>query len=173
MKKMHCLLAALLVVAGLGLAACGDDDTGGNTFSATGLPIPVPGDGSYTNSSIVVTGGPTVISKVTVNVTIHHTNTHELTFSLTSPAGTVLLANACGTSGVAGGYLNVKFDDDAATSINVAMMPAGGYVGSFIPSQPLNEYIGSNANMTWQLYVRETGSTSVNGQLTAWSITFE
>lgn len=180
MKKMHCLLAALLVVAGLGLAACGDDDTGGYTYSATDLPMDVPGDGSSAISSISVSDAPASINKVTVTVTIHHTNTGELFLGLASPAwpgsgstGTAVLTYGDGTSGAAAGYINVTFDDDALNSIVGATMPINGFSGYYRPEEPLNAFNATDANGLWRLLVLENGATEVNGQITAWSITFE
>lgn len=179
MKKMHSLFAALLVVAGLGLAACGDDDTGGYTYSAADLPMDVPGDGSYTNSFITVTGAPTTISKITVNVTISHTRTGQLLIELYGPHyttgtnGATSLAWGSGDNNVPGGYHNVKFDDAAPNSIVGAIMPSGGYTGTYRPRLSFHTFLGSDANGEWRLAVLEDLASSVNGQITAWSITFE
>ena len=176
-RTLYLILIALLA---LGAVACGDNEPGSSakTYSATDLPMDVPS--SATSSSITVTGAPTSITKVTVKVQIPHSNTAALYVGLAGPTwpgtgstGAVVLTDMDGTSGVAGGYINVTFDDAAPNPILSAVMPSGGFTGLYRPREALSEFIGTDGNGLWRLFFYETAGTSVNGQVLSWSITFE
>lgn len=137
------------------------------TFTSTEVPMAIP-DGSATGaaSGVVVAGGPLVLSKVVVRLTIAHPNDGDLTIGLKRPDGyTLQLANWIGGTG--DGFVDTVFDDAAATSIAFGTAP---FTGSFAPIVALDYLAGNSSEGTWQLVV--TDQTSGNaGSIVSWSMT--
>ena len=120
------------------------------------------------NSSQVVSGAPTSISKVTVTLDITHDWDTDLDIFLEAPDGTLIeLTTDNGAFG--DNYTNTVFDDAAATAISGLIETFAPFTGSFIPEQALAGLIGKDANGTWILRVTDDFAVYA-GVLNSWSI---
>jgi subtilisin-like proprotein convertase family protein len=136
------------------------------TWVSTDVPQSIA-DLSTVLSTVAVTGGPSSIAKVTVQITsIVHTWDSDLDIYIRSPAGTeVELSTDNGPGG--DNYTNTVFDDAAATSITLGTAP---FTGTFRPEGLLSTFNGQNANGTWTLRVYDDAGGDV-GSLQGWSVT--
>lgn len=135
------------------------------TFATT-TPVNIV-DNTEVFSPIVVSGAPSPISSIVVEVDIEHTFVSDLDLIVIAPDGTeVLLASAVGGGG--NNFTDTVFADDADVSIVDGSAP---FTGTFRPQQPLAGLLGANPEGTWQLSV-EDFATFDEGQILGWSITF-
>lgn len=137
------------------------------TFTSTDVPKSIP-DSSSTGvtSNLLVAGGATALSKVTVTLSITHSWDSDLSIYLISPAGTIVTLSS-NNGGSDNNYTSTTFDDAAALSIIEVGAP---FTGSFRPETPLSTLAGQDANGTWMLKVFDEVMFD-SGTLTAWSIT--
>jgi subtilisin-like proprotein convertase family protein len=137
------------------------------TLPAASVPVPIPDNGSV-DVPITVSGLNTNILHVSVTLNITHPYASDLEIWLIGPDGTSVLllnrlqlgnANPGGENGQ--NFINTVLDDQASTSINVALAP---FTGSFIPAQPLAGFDDKDPNGIWTLRIRDTRPADV-GQL--------
>ncbi|HLP85912.1 MAG TPA: tail fiber domain-containing protein [Phycisphaerales bacterium] len=158
----------------------------GQTYTnATPITIPANGSGLPYPSSIDVSGGPASIQSVTVAVRgLEHTSFPDVDVLLVGPGGQrIQLMNSPPGSATSPG-MNVFFVSEGGASQAPGLSDQGVYQPSggntvFAPPAPPLPYastfggvIGTNANGTWSLYVRDNvaaDSGIING---GWSITF-
>ena len=136
------------------------------TWTSTNVPKSIT-DYTNTYSTLPVSGGPTSISKVTVKLSLTHTDTYDLQIYLIAPDGTSVTLSDREGGGTNANFTNTIFDDAAATSITSASAP---FTGTFKPEGLLSTLNGKNANGTWQLRIYDAAGID-SGSLTSWSIT--
>ncbi len=122
--------------------------------------------GSTTTAT--VDGESEAISDVSVrDLTGAHTYMGDLTFELTSPAGTTITlfdgSNCSSEDGI-----DVEFDDDAGSVIGCGDWLSGG---AFRPHQALAGFAGEAANGEWTLTVTDSFPQD-EGQIDSWSLEF-
>ncbi len=140
------------------------------TFTATGLPVPLPVPGATGMVPITVSGfaGNQVLQNITVTVSATAGFDEFLALTLVSPSGTTVSLlpqfSAFGTN-----LTNTTFTD-SGVAISTGTAP---YTGSFLPAQPLGTTLqGQSLNGTWELLV--TNQSGVNpGSITSFSVTIE
>lgn len=118
---------------------------------------------SYT--SIINNPGGGIITDVNItNITGLHSFLGDLTFSITSPDGTIVQLNedVCGTDE----DFNVGFDDQAAS----ATLPCPYTDGMlYIPFESLSAFNGEDASGNWTLTIVDDADQD-GGELQSWSI---
>ncbi len=146
------------------------NQAGGTSYTSTDVPKVVPDGDTVTGatSTITVSGGPTLITKVVVSLSISLTYDADVDIYLIAPDGTQIeLSTDNGSSG--DNYTRTVFDDSAATSITSGTAP---FTGTYRPEQPLSGLNGKNANGTWTLHLYDDLAIYVP-TLTAWSIAIQ
>jgi len=139
-----------------------------NTYTYSGAPVNIkdgPGGSAIASPkveaplSITDTG---VITKISVTPNITHPNAANLSFGIESPVGTtaLLMDHQCSSrSGI-----TAKFTD-AATTITCA----SPVTGNAKPFQPLNVFVGHNAEGTWKLFASDNTPGNV-GVINSWAL---
>jgi len=118
-----------------------------------------------TYTSVINNPGGGIITDVNItNITGIHTYLGDLTFSITSPAGTIVQLNedVCGTDE----DFNVGFDDQAASGTLPCPYTDGML---YIPFQALSIFNGEDAAGDWTLTVLDDANLD-GGELQSWSI---
>jgi Zn-dependent metalloprotease/subtilisin-like proprotein convertase family protein len=94
-----------------------------------------------------------------------HSFMGDLTFTLTSPAGTsITLFDGASCSGEDG--IDIEFDDEASQTVGCGDWLSGG---AFRPHQALAAFNGQNANGDWRLVITD-GFPQDEGTLNAWAV---
>lgn len=119
------------------------------TFSTADTPIEISDDAEATYTSTINMIDDIAVLDVNVTIDIAHTWVSDLTISLESPAGTVVvLTSENGGSG--SDYSVTVFDDDATTSITAGVPP---FNGTFKPEEALSAFNGESVQGDWVLTV--------------------
>ena len=127
-------------------------------------PIKAIPDLGRTTSTLTVNKDVT-IGRVSVKLSVVHSDDSNLKITLTSPWGaTLVLMNRRG--GV-GHNISTVLDDRATMSLANGAAP---FLGWFKPDQALSALAGHNARGTWTLTVVDLAAGHI-GKLTGWSIT--
>ena len=131
--------------------------------ASTNLPAAIPTVGTITRTITVPVGG-TINDVNVLNLVGTHTRMGDLSFTLTSPQGTVvsLMANVCGTND----NFDLEFDDAAASAV-IPCPPTTGLV--YQPVGNLSDFNGQNSAGTWTLTITDNQNTQ-SGSLTSWSL---
>ena len=144
-------------------------------FDSTNAPLTIPdANPAGVYSSVLVSGIPAALSKVTVSLFLTHTYDSDLVLELISPDGTT------NTLSLQQRHLRPKlrpqladarttFDDAAPVAISAGIPP---WAGSFRPDQPLSIFTGksgTNVNGTWLLHLVDQYSPD-SGILQCWSL---
>ncbi len=133
--------------------------------SATDVPISISATGTPSITSMLTVAGSGTIAEVNItNVVGVHTWISDLTFTLTSPAGTsvVLMAEPCGSED----DFDLGFSDAAATN-TLPCPPIGG--ADYIPANPLAAFNGENPQGVWMFTV-DDGANQDGGSLNGWTL---
>jgi len=93
---------------------------------------------------------------------------HYYDFTLQSPSATAVVFKEYGDYWGSIFY-DTRFDDDASTSIYSASPPA---TGSYRPSEPLSEFVGSSIKGTWKFLIYKN-NPSYSGHITSWGLWIE
>ncbi|WP_452230840.1 T9SS type A sorting domain-containing protein [Lacinutrix sp. MEBiC02404] len=128
------------------------------------VAISASGAGLAYTSVITIAGGG-IISDINIpNITGLHTYVSDLTFTLTSPAGTSveLFAGICGSLD----NFNFGFDDDATTA-TIPCPPTDGML--YIPSGALSAFNGEDAAGNWTLGFVDAYNAD-GGELSSWTL---
>ncbi len=138
-------------------------------FSATGLPINIPGSGPLPTieSSLFIPLQGTISDINIPLIKANYQPVKSLRVSLISPAGTTvnLFDQNCGNTV----NLRVGFDDQAPQ--NIICPPDDGIV--FKPVQPLSAFNGENSFGTWKMRVKVMqAGFGAAGALEQWNIEF-
>jgi len=154
------------------------------TFTSSDTPLAIP-DGSPAGitSSIIVQSSSSTVFDLDVSFTTDHTWVGDLTFRVTSPAGTTVdLVVQPGGTGDSSDFAGIySFDDDALMTIHdvAATLDGAGVVpsGIYHPATSngalsfLDAFNGEIADGVWSLFVSD-GALIDDGTLTSWSLDF-
>ncbi len=126
-----------------------------NIATGVNVPLTVSGIGSITDLNFrldSLAGCSTTVNDT--NASVDHTFLSDLSFKLTSPAGTAVnLITARGGSG--DNYCTVLLDDDGGFPAASTIPTTGAVAGNFAPESPLSAFDGQNPNGVWQLNVSD------------------
>lgn len=139
-------------------ASCG-------SFASTDVPVTISASGTPTITSTVVVGTSGTIDDLNIsNLAGTHTWISDLTFTLTSPNGTVvtLISNICDDED----NFDLNLDDEAAPGA-FPCPPVGG--GTYQPENPLSAFDGENMAGTWTLTVSDAYNQD-GGALNSWTL---
>ncbi len=162
----------------------GATSTAVGTFSFTGPAVAIPDNVSAgVNIPITVSGAGTKVVDLNfrfdplagcdatignTNAAVDHTFLADLTFKLTSPAGTtVTFMQSRGSGG--NNICSLFFDDDGAFPAISTLPATGGVSGNYAPENPFSAFDGQTANGTWTLNVSDNAGADV-GSVRGFSI---
>jgi photosystem II stability/assembly factor-like uncharacterized protein/subtilisin-like proprotein convertase family protein len=163
-----------------------------STFSYTGPPAAIPdGNAAGVNVPLTVSGftgriadlnfridGTTCNTTVgSTTVGVDHSWVGDLTFKLTSPAGTTVtfISRPGGVNNGGNNFCQVLLDDDASATTISAIVPTGAppagppYTGTFKPQSPFSAFDGQDPNGTWTLNVSDAVAPD-SGSVRAFSL---
>lgn len=127
-----------------------------------------PGAPNTIHSVLNVSGVQGAIRDLNVLIDIQHTFDSDLEISLIGPNGRrVLLVGREG--GFRDNFTETRFDDEAATRIQVGQAP---FRGVFRPEQSLSFFDGLDANGRWTLEIADRAFFD-GGRLNAWQLEFD
>ena len=136
-----------------------------DTYASTDTPKTIPDDDETGVNSVITVTDNKLITDVAVKVNISHTYVSDLSLSLISPKGVIILLSL--TNGGSGSnYVNTIFDDDASEEITNASPP---FTGTFKPQIPLSFLDGTLSYGDWTLKVTDSGAQDI-GSITNWSL---
>ncbi len=132
-------------------------------INSTVVPIS-SGAGAIYTSVINIPSGGTINDVNVINITGLHTYLGDLSFSLTSPANTVvvLLNRECGSLD----NFDIGFDDDATTGTVACPYDDGT---TYIPDQALSGFNSEDAAGDWTLTIQDHANLD-GGELQSWNL---
>jgi subtilisin-like proprotein convertase family protein len=136
-----------------------------NTYASSDTPIAIPDNNSTGASSVITVTDVSSITDVNVTVDISHSFDGDLTLSLISPAGTVIVLSAQ-NGGSGDNYTNTVFDDDATNTIASGAPP---FTGVFQPTEALSLINSEFSSGDWTLRVVDAAGFDT-GNIESWSI---
>lgn len=136
-----------------------------NTYVSADTPIAIPDNNVTGASSIITVTDVSSITDVNVTLDISHTFDGDLTLSLISPAGTVVVLSA-ENGGAGANYTNTMFDDDATDAIATGAAP---FTGVFQPTEALSILNSELSSGDWILRVVDAAGFDT-GNIESWSI---
>ncbi|MDP2088517.1 MAG: thrombospondin type 3 repeat-containing protein [Flavobacteriaceae bacterium] len=135
-------------------------------FVAADIPKTILATGSNTVTSSISVNELMDLTDVKVKLSITHTWVEDLTISLISPKGTIIILSR-ENGGDGDNFINTVFDDNATNPIASGIAP---FTGSFKPDDSLSALFGETAFGTWQLKVVD-GYAEDGGALQNWTLT--
>ncbi len=132
-------------------------------YEATDLPQPIPSVGTPTiESKIFVPNGGSISDINVRSVSGYHNSLQYLNVYLRSPAGTerLLFGNSFCTAAI---FSNIKFDDDAPTTVSCPPVNNGNYK----PKQSFDPFLLEDALGEWTLSAKVTDNFGEGGALDA------
>ncbi|MEY3237981.1 MAG: hypothetical protein RI883_2082, partial [Bacteroidota bacterium] len=132
---------------------------------ATNVPVAISASGApVVTSTINIPSNGTITDVNILNLAGTHTYISDLTFTLTSPTGTVvnLFSGICTNNQ----NFNLNFDD-AAASATIPCPPTAG--GTYQPSGSLASFNGQNSAGNWILTVSDAFNVD-GGSLNSWTL---
>ncbi|WP_250434601.1 T9SS type A sorting domain-containing protein [Hanstruepera flava] len=144
------------------------------TYNGTGGVVADDGNCNASNEFILnvpAVDAGNVLATVTVDIT--HTWNDDLDISLIAPDGTTSIILSSDNGGSGDNYVNVIFDDNAATPISSLDFVTGTISGTYSPEEPLSDLSAFGVG-NWTLVVCDDfdDSSAPNGSLNSWSLTF-
>ena len=154
---------------GTGSFSAGQDFTTSNLvcdpYNSTDTPVGIPDNSGAGIDSVVNIGTTSEITDVNVTVNITHTWDSDLTLTLTSPGGIiVILSDGNGSSG--DNYTDTVFDQEATDPITSGAAP---FTGTFQPEGDLSLLYGEFSGGDWTLNVSD-GAGGDTGTINSWSL---
>ena len=135
-----------------------------DTVASTEQPVFIAG--GVVAGSIVVSGFPSPLREVYVNLDITFSRDDHLDVYLISPSGNAVeLFTDVGANGQ--NFTNTTLRDGAPTGIAAGAAP---FTGTYRPERPLASLAGEDPNGQWQLQVIDDGVFH-QGTLNSWSVT--
>jgi gliding motility-associated-like protein len=135
-------------------------------FIATDVPKIILPAGSNTVVSTLYVNELMDLSYVKVKMSLTHSWVEDLTISIISPKGTIIVLSR-ENGGDGDNYTNTIFDDYATTPISNGNAP---FTGSFKPDEALSALSNESAYGNWQLKVSD-GYDEDGGSLLNWTLT--
>lgn len=135
-------------------------------FVATDVPKIILPAGSNTVVSTLYVNELMDLSYVKVKMSLTHSWVEDLTISIISPKGTIIVLSR-ENGGDGDNYTNTIFDDYATTPISNGNAP---FTGSFKPDEALSALSNESAYGNWQLKVSD-GYDEDGGSLLNWTLT--
>jgi len=135
------------------------------TFNSTNIPVSISASGTPTvTSTLSIPTNATINDLNVVNLTGTHTYMSDLSFTLTSPQGTVvtLFGGVCTDNN----NFDVEFDDEAA-SATLPCPPTDG--NAYQPTGSLSDFDGENMSGIWTLTVSDAENQD-GGALASWGL---
>ncbi len=155
------------------LIAISGETCAGNGGSNCSVDIPDSGGGPVASSFEINSCG--LVADVDLGIDATHTWVGDLVFTLTSPAGTPVVAYdrpgvPVTTFGCSGDDIAAMLDDDAAAPVEDECGAATPTIdGIFSPNNPLAAINGEPGNGTWTLQVEDFAGGDI-GTLNDWSL---
>ena len=130
-------------------------------FASTARVLSIPDSGDSAAMDLTV-NADVVISDLDVTVNVAHTWMSDLDLYLVSPQETVVHLAPRGTGDSLNGYVDCRFDDEAALAVTQGFYP---FTGRYRPLEPLSGLDGTSTAGTWRLRAvdrapRDEGSIS-------------
>lgn len=135
-------------------------------FVASDIPKTINAATPNTVTSTLYVNELMDITYLKVRLNITHTWVEDLTISLVSPKGTVIVLSR-ENGGDGKNYVNTVFDENASTPIASGAAP---FTGSFKPDGMLSALNGESSFGNWQLRVVD-GYNEDGGSLNSWTLT--
>lgn len=136
-------------------------------FVATDVPKTILSTGPNTVFSTLYVDELMDLSYVKVKINITHTWASDLTISLISPKGTIIVLSRENGEDNGQNYTNTVFDDYAIVPISNGTTP---FTGNFKPDEALSALSSQSAFGNWQLKVSD-GWNEDGGSLLNWTLT--
>ena len=136
-----------------------------DTYTSSDTPVSIPDNSDAGGISKITITNNKKITDVNVTVNITHTWLEDLTLTLTSPSGTVIIL-AANLGGEEDNYTNTTFDDSATTKINLGSPP---FTGTFAPQVNLSNLIDEETYGDWLLKVVDS-QLEDTGEIVNWSL---
>ncbi|RXP64655.1 T9SS C-terminal target domain-containing protein [Lutibacter sp. HS1-25] len=136
-----------------------------NTYTSTDIPKDIPDNSSVGVFSTISVSDVKLITDVSVTLNITHSYVEDLSISLISPEGIVVLLSA-ENGGGGDNYTNTIFNDAATTSIVNGSAP---FTGTYKPQLPLSFLNNGFSNGIWKLKVVDAGEADT-GTINSWSL---
>ena len=136
-----------------------------NTYASSDTPIAIPDNNPVGASSVITVTDVSSITDVNVTVDITHTYDGDLTLSLISPAGTVVVLSL-ENGGSGDNYTSTVFDDDATSTIASGTAP---FTGTYQPTEALSILNAEFSAGDWTLKVVDAAGFDT-GNIVSWSI---
>ena len=135
--------------------------------NATGVNIPLTlsGIGLISKINFHILGATCTAAQGSTTVGIDHSWVGDLTFTLTSPSGTVvtLMSRPGGINNSGNNFCKTILDDNATNLIQNIAIAGAPWQGSFKPASPLSAFAGENANGTWILHATDSVTIDTGG----------
>lgn len=135
-------------------------------FVATDIPKTILATSPNTVTSTLAVNELMDLTDVKVRLSITHTWVEDLTISLISPKGTIIILSR-ENGGDGKNFTNTIFDDAATIPIASGTAP---FTGSYKPDTALSNLFGESAFGNWQLKVAD-GWNEDGGSLQNWTLT--
>ncbi|MCB0328261.1 MAG: proprotein convertase P-domain-containing protein [Bdellovibrionales bacterium] len=128
-------------------------------------------DNNTVESTILVSGEPTILTDVDLNLNINHTFAGDLEITLISPLGTevVVVTDVGGANDDV--FTGTLFDDQATDAAVNFVFQNLVPVSTLIPEGALGAFTGEDPNGTWTLRIFDDAGGDI-GTLNSWGLTF-
>ena len=139
--------------------------TGTNT-----TPLPIPDSPApAVSSTITISGAGTYLFDVDLTTAITHTFNGDLDFTLTSPAGTVVVVSTDNGGAADDVFNGTLWDDQANAPVQFASFTDLVVETPLTVESALGAFVGEDPNGTWTLTIGDDAGIDV-GTLNSWSL---
>ncbi|MCB0317467.1 MAG: proprotein convertase P-domain-containing protein [Bdellovibrionales bacterium] len=139
-----------------------------NEVSSTDVPKNIT-DFTTTESTLVVSGVPSIVRDVDITLSISHTFAADLDVVLVSPAGTEVTLTTDNGAGNDNVFQGTTFDDQATDVVTQYTFMDNVVATKLIPEGALWAFSGENPNGTWKLKVTDDLAPDA-GTINSWSL---
>jgi subtilisin-like proprotein convertase family protein len=135
-------------------------------------PLPIPdAPAPAVSSTITISGAGTYLTDVDLTTTITHTFNGDLEFTLTSPAGTIVLVSRNRGGGNDNVFNGTLWNDQASAPISEAVFANLVTETPLTVESALGAFVGEDPNGTWTLTIGDEAGIDT-GTLSSWSLDF-
>ncbi len=166
----------LIVLMGLGLSAqqisaqCALTTTSESFTNTTSVAISTTGT-PFVTSTINVIGTSAAIVDLNVVTNITHTFSSDLTFTLTSPAGTSVTLSSDNGEDFNNVFAGTTWDDAQPSLVTDFPYVSNGVQSNLSPEEPLAAFFGEDPTGTWTLSIKDNAGGD-GGALNSWGLNF-